>query len=135
MKPLIQKLVETISPSGYENPIRQVIRAEIEPYASQVRVDALGNLIAEMGSSDGKKIMLSAHMDEIGVMVTHIDENGFIRFVPIGGVRPLNCVGGRVRFMSGQAGVIYMEKPDDPNRAPSFDQLYIDVGEIGRAHV
>jgi tetrahedral aminopeptidase len=135
MKSLIQKLVETTSPSGYESQIRQVIRAEIEPFTDQVRVDALGSLIAETGSSDGKKIMLSAHMDEIGVMVTHIDENGFIRFIPIGGVRPVNCVGGRVRFLNGQAGVIYMEKLDDANRMPSFDQLYIDVGASSKEQV
>jgi tetrahedral aminopeptidase len=135
MKSLIQKLVETTSPSGYENQIRQVIRAEIEQYVDQVRVDALGNLIAEIGSQDGKKIMLSAHMDEIGLMVTHVDNNGFIRFIPIGGVRSINCIGGRVRFMNGQAGVIYMEKTDDPNRVPSFDQLYIDVGANSKEEV
>jgi tetrahedral aminopeptidase len=128
MKPLIQKLVETTSPSGSEKAIRQVIRAEIEGLADEIYVDALGNLIARLGSPDGMKIMLSAHMDEIGVLVTHVDERGFIRFTTVGGVRPINCVGGRVRFLSGQEGVIYMERMDDPNRVPGIEQLYIDVG-------
>ena len=71
MKPLIQKLVETQGPSGYESQIRSVVRAEAEPYVDEIRVDALGNLIAikGKGGETGIKIMLAAHIDEIGVMV------------------------------------------------------------------
>jgi endoglucanase len=130
MKTLIQKLVETPSPSGYEAKIREVVRAEIAPHVDEIRVDALGNLIARKGkkTANGLKIMLSAHIDEIGLIVTYVDENGFASFSPIGGVRPLNCIGGRVRFLSGQAGVIYAEPLDDPLKIPGFDQLYIDLG-------
>jgi endoglucanase len=141
MKPLIQKLVETTSPSGYEASIRALIRAEIEPNVDEARVDALGNLIArkgpagEAGSPKGLKVMLAAHIDEIGVIVTHVDERGFLRFVPLGGVRPTTCVGGRVRFINGQVGVIHMERPDDPSKLPSFDQLFIDVGAARREEV
>jgi tetrahedral aminopeptidase len=135
MKSLIQKLVETTSPSGSENAIRQVIRAEIEPFASEIHIDALGNLIAQIGPSDGFKIMLSAHMDEIGILVTHIDEKGFVRFTTVGGVRPINCIGGRVRFLNGQAGVIFMERLEDLNRVPSLEQLYIDVGASSKEKV
>ena len=79
MKPLIQKLVETQGPSGYETQIRSVVRAEVEPYADELQVDALGNLIVRKGKggADGIKIMLAAHIDEIGVMVTQVDANGF----------------------------------------------------------
>jgi putative aminopeptidase FrvX len=134
MKPLIQKLVETPSPSGYETKIREVIRAEIAPFVDEIRVDALGSLIARKGqkSPDGMKIMLSAHIDEIGLIVTHVDENGFVSFCSIGGVRALNCVGGRVRFLSGQAGVIYVEPLDDPSKTPTIEQLYIDLGSSSR---
>jgi len=130
MKPLIQKLVETPSPSGYEAKIREVVRAEIAPHVDEIRVDALGSLIARKGqkSPDGLKIMLAAHIDEIGLIVTHVDENGFVSFSPIGGVRPLNCVGGRVLFLNGQAGVIFNEPLDDPLKIPTFEQLYIDLG-------
>ena len=130
MKPLIQKLVETPSPSGYEAKIREVVRAEIAPHVDDIRVDALGNLIARKGkkSAHGLKIMLAAHIDEIGLIVTHVDDNGFARFCTIGGVRSLNCVGGRVRFLNGQAGVIYTEPLDDPSKTPAFEQLYIDLG-------
>lgn len=130
MKSLIQKLVETTGPSGYEAQIRSVVRAEIEPYADDVQVDALGNLIARKGQADGGglKIMLAAHIDEIGVIVTQVDENGFIRFTTLGGVRPLNCVSGRVRFLDGAQGTINMEPLDDNTKAPVLDQLYIDLG-------
>jgi putative aminopeptidase FrvX len=137
MKSLIQKLVETASPSGYEADIRRVIRAEIEPLVDDLKVDPLGNLIAQKGSEEpaGIKIMLSAHMDEIGVMVTHVDENGFIRFMPLGGVSPRTCLGGRVRFLNGQSGVIYSERLEDLTKLPTFEQLYIDIGAKDRQSV
>jgi endoglucanase len=130
MNDLIRKLVETYGPSGAEEQIRDVIRAEVEPFVDDVRVDAMGNLIAHReGSGEGQRIALSAHMDEIGVMVTYIDEEGFARFTNIGGVRALNCVGGRVAFADGTTGVIGVEqKRDDQNKIPKLEQLYIDVG-------
>lgn len=130
MKSLIQKLVETPGPSGYETQIRQVVREEIEPLADEIRVDALGNLIARKGTlkPGGKKIMLVAHMDEIGIIATHIDENGFVRFTTIGGVRAYNCPGGRVRFLNGANGVIGIENLEKANEIPAFDQMFIDLG-------
>lgn len=134
MKSLIKKLTAIAGPSGYETNIRQVIRQEIEPIAAknewQIRVDALGNLIISTPppKSDGAKIMLVAHMDEIGLMVTHVDDNGFARFTTIGGVRPLNCVGGHVRFLNGAAGVIGQENINQPNIAPTIEQMFIDLG-------
>jgi putative aminopeptidase FrvX len=130
MKELIKKLVETVSPSGYEGSIRQVVRGEVEALADEVRVDSMGNLIVRKGfnSGEGKKIMLAAHMDEIGVMATHVDDNGFVRFIPIGGVRPQTCPGGRVRFLNGASGVIGTELIDDMSKMPGFEQMFIDVG-------
>jgi putative aminopeptidase FrvX len=135
MKQLIQKLVETQGPSGYETQVRSVIRNEIEPLADELRVDALGSLIALKGKANqtGMKIMLAAHIDEIGVMVTQVDRDGFVRFTTLGGVRPYTCVGGRVRFLDGTAGVISMEPLDDMSKIPAFDQLYIDLGYSSKA--
>lgn len=135
MKPLIQKLVETTGPSGYETQIRAVIRSEIEAHADNVKVDALGNLIAVKGKylEGGKKIMLAAHMDEIGIIATHIDESGFVRFTSIGGVRRHTCIGGRVRFLNGTLGVIGHEQLQDDNKLPTFSQMFIDVGSKSRA--
>jgi len=134
MIPLIKKLVETTGPSGYEFQIRDIIKAEVEGHVDEMRVDALGNLIATKGaqSDEGLRIMLAAHMDEIGVIATHIDENGFIRFSPIGGVQPHTCMGGRVKFMDGTRGVIGYERPENSSKLPTFEQMFIDVGAASR---
>lgn len=134
MKSLIQKLVETPGPSGYESKIRQVVRQEIETLADDVRVDAMGNLIARKGSQkpDGKRIMLAAHMDEIGLIATHIDDNGYVRFTTIGGVRAHSCPGGRVHFLNGAKGVIGVEYKENQNEAFSFEQMFIDLGVTNR---
>lgn len=134
MKALIQKLVETIAPSGYETPIRELILGEIKDAADEVRVDALGNLVVRKGqkSPAGKRIMLAAHMDEIGLIATHVDENGFVRFSTIGGVRPHTLYGGRVRFLNGTAGVIGGERLENMERVHSFEKLFIDVGATSK---
>ncbi len=129
MKALIQKLVETCAPSGYEAAIRDLVYGEVKDLADDIRVDALGNLIVRKGSSGhGKRIMLAAHLDEIGLIATHIDENGFIRFTTIGGVRPHTLYGGRVRFINGTPGVIGGERIENMERVHSFEKLFIDVG-------
>ncbi|MGW8249273.1 MAG: M42 family metallopeptidase [Anaerolineales bacterium] len=130
MKALIQKIVEIPGPSGYESKIRAAIRGEIESSADELRVDALGNLIVRKGTrkTGGSRIMLAAHIDEIGVIATHIDENGFVRFTTIGGVRAMNCPGGRVRFLNGSQGVIGIEKRGQTNQTPAFEQMFIDLG-------
>jgi putative aminopeptidase FrvX len=131
MKELIKKLVETYGPSGREELIREVIKKEIESLADEVRVDALGNLIAlKRGSDDGLKVMLAAHMDEIGIIVTHVDEKGFLRFARVGGVRPLALLGGRAVFANGTVGTFGLEKlePEEAQKIPGLDKLYLDVG-------
>jgi putative aminopeptidase FrvX len=130
MKPLIQKLTETFSPSGYESTIRDIIRAEVESFADELRVDALGSLIIRKGKKarDGKRIMLAAHMDEIGLMVSHMDENGFVRFSSIGYLRPQTLLSGRVRFANGVEGLVGMEVDLSASDLPKLDHCYIDVG-------
>ena len=130
---LIKKMVETPGPSGQEQLIRAAILEEIQGSADEIRTDAMGNLIARKGSKqpNGLRIMISAHMDEIGLMVTHVDEDGFARFIPIGGVSTLTCIGGRVIFMKGQRGVIGCERLE-PNQLPTIEKLFIDVGATSR---
>lgn len=135
MKLLIQKLVETPGPSGYERQIRDLVRMEIEPLVDELCVDRLGNLIARKGQPNpsGVKIMLAAHLDEIGLAATHIDEQGFVRFLPVGELSPLTCVGSRVQFLNGALGVVSVERLADENKTPSFGQLFIDLGLSNRA--
>jgi len=136
MKDLIQKLVETPGPSGFEGQIREVIRQEVEKLSDDLRVDAMGNLIVRKGElkKNGKTIMLSGHMDEIGVMVTHVDEKGFVRFTNVGYVMPHNCLGGRVRFLNGTLGVIGIEMQHffAPLEKVALEKMYIDVGATSR---
>jgi putative aminopeptidase FrvX len=136
MKDTIKKLVEAYGPSGHEDQVRALIRAEIEGLADEVRVDALGNLIARKGqrAEGGLTVMLSAHMDEIGVMVSYIDAKGFARFTPIGGVPPHTLIGSRVRFADGTIGVVHIEEGLRAwrDKSPDIQKMYIDTGATGR---
>jgi tetrahedral aminopeptidase len=136
MKPLIKKLVEAYGPSGHEGQLRDLIRAEIGSVPDYVSVDPLGNLIAVIRkkSKSGKRLILSAHMDEIGLMVSHIDERGFARVQPVGGINSLSCLGGRVRFANGTVGVIGLDaRRDDASRIPVLSELFIDTGATSKA--
>ena len=135
MKELLKRLTDTFSTSGNEEAIRKVILDEIGDAADDCRVDALGNLIVRKGmradaAAGARKIMIAAHMDEIGLMVTHVDDKGFVRFTGIGGVYPRNLPGGRVRFANGLAGVIGLEQTD--HDVPPLDKMFIDVGASSR---
>ena len=142
---LIQLLTETWGPSGNEGQIRNLIESEVRPHVDEVRVDPLGNLIAYkraapepargrkgMNSANAappKRIMLSAHMDEIGFVITHVDEKGFARFSNVGGLHTLTLVGNRVLFANGTIGTIQIEKGlRATNEPPGYDQMFIDVG-------
>ncbi len=133
MKDLIKKLTEAYGPSGNEGEVRDLIRAEIEPLAAEVRVDTLGNLIATRhGAGSGRKVMLAAHMDEIGLIISYVDEKGFLRAQPIGGVDPMTLAGSRVRFADGSTGVVAPENRADFKKDPDLTKLYIDVGATNR---
>lgn len=135
MKTLLKKLVETAGPPGYEHSIRSLIRDEIKTLVDDLRIDNLGNLIARKGAraENGLRIMLAAHMDEIGLIVTHIDEKGFVRFAPLGGLHRLNLPGNRVRFLNGALGVVGSERLADEYSIPAFEQMFVDLGVSSRA--
>jgi putative aminopeptidase FrvX len=133
VKDLIKKLTEAYGPSGHEEPVREIIRAEVEPLADEVRVDPLGNLIAlKKGNGQGKKVMLAAHMDEIGLIISYVDEKGFLRGQPIGGVDVMTLVGGRVQFADGAIGVIAPEKRWESKEPLELAKAYIDIGATSR---
>ncbi len=136
MKKLLKQLTETFGPSGYEDNVRKLVLAEVKPLADEIKVDALGSLIARKRPSkqtkDTKKIMIAAHMDEIGLMVSHVDENGFVRFSSIGGVFGKYVLGGRVHFLNGMQGVIGYDRFEKVNEMPPLDKIYIDVGATSK---
>ncbi|NLU40927.1 MAG: M42 family metallopeptidase [Firmicutes bacterium] len=130
MKDLVKRLTSISSPSGFEDEIREAIKSEVKDYCDEIRVDALGNLIA-VRRGTGPKIQFAAHMDEIGMIATDIDEKGFVRFSNVGGVSPHRLFGQRVRFTNGVVGTIGMEKLDDIKEL-NLDKLFIDIGATSR---
>ena len=114
------------SVSGRENNIRKLISEMIAPFADEVRTDALGNLIAtKKGNRIGKKTMLCAHMDEIGFLVTFIEDNGMLRVANIGGIRASSTANTVVVSENGTLGVIV---PESNVKEITVDKLYIDLG-------
>lgn len=131
-KSLVRTLGEAYGPPGSEETIRTVIREHVKSFADELRVDSLGNLIAKKrgnGSSPRRKIMLAAHMDEVGLIVTHIDAKGFIRFSALGPVQQLALLGQRCRFSDGTIGVIGRELKHAKAKELEFDRLFIDIGQ------
>lgn len=127
---LLKKVVTTYGPSSREEMIRNLIVNEIKEYVDEIKIDVLGNLIAHKRGS-GKKMMISSHMDQIGLMVIDIDEKGFIRFTNIGGINPNLILGYRVRFENGTIGVVCSEKIEKNDKL-KIEKLYIDIGIDGR---
>ena len=130
MKDLIKELVKIAGPSGFETEVRAFVQQELEGHVDEMKVDSLGNLITRKGTASGSglNVMLAAHLDEIGVIVTHLDDQGFARFAALGGVYPRNTAGARVRFLNGVGGVIGME-PSGYSSVTPIDQMFIDVGD------
>ncbi|MGQ9517013.1 MAG: M42 family metallopeptidase [Anaerolineae bacterium] len=136
MEEIVRELTEAYGPSGAEGKVRKLIGERIAPYVDDQRVDALGNLIAfkRAGTSPAVgRLMLAAHMDEIGLIVSYIDEKGFLRFHPVGGVFPLTLLGSRVIFEDGTMGVIGIEERWREDKIPPLDKLFIDVGATSPA--
>jgi len=133
MNELIKKLVEAYGPSGFEDGMRDIIRPEIEAYADEIRVDTMGNLIAfKKGNGEGLKVMIAAHMDEIGVMVSHITKEGFLRFTNIGGVFGHTLLGSRVQFADGTVGVVFSDRIEDRSKVHPLNKHFIDVGATSK---
>lgn len=141
MNDLIARLCETYGPPGDEGRVAALVRAELQGHVDELRVDPLGNLIARIGprgggrrgkGGGGRRIMVSAHMDEIGIICSYIDEQGFIRFQPAGGLNPHVLLGQRVVFASGAVGVFGNEKLDEIKDL-RFDRMFVDVGAASRA--
>ena len=136
MRELLLKLCALPGVSGFEGPVRDFIAGEIRPHVSQLEVDGLGNLIGHKKGRQtaGKKLLLTAHMDEVGFLVKYIDKEGFLRFAPVGGIDRRTVLGKRVLVgEKGIPGVIglkafHLLAPGEEKKAPSFDDLYIDIG-------
>lgn len=124
---LLEKLVNCISPSGSEEIVRELIKEETKAFADEAYVDTLGNLIVHK-KGKGKKVMLAAHMDEIGMMVTSIDDKGYIKICSLGWNNPISLAGGRAAFANGTEGVIHWNRSLENHGNLTFEDLFIDIG-------
>ena len=127
-KTLKSLLPTTPSVSGREEGIRKILTDMMAPLTDDITVDAMGNLICHKKGSamEPGKVMLVAHMDEIGFIVTYIEENGFIRVAPVGGISYAAAIYSEVVFENGTVGVIVPEA--DADKEPKAEKCYIDIG-------
>lgn len=139
----LKKLLDTPGPSGFETPAARVWRAEAEGIADEVTVDVGGNSFATLNPGGSPRVMLAGHIDEIGLMVTHIDDEGFLYFGGIGGWDPQVLVGQRVRLMGRKGDLIgvigkkpiHLMKPDERDKVSKITDLWIDIGARDRDEV
>lgn len=135
---LIEELCNAYGPAGREHGVRKIIQKELKKHCLKVRTDRLGNLIAHrpaQNTKTGEKIMLCAHMDEIGLIVTYIDKKGFLRFTNVGGIFPGRILHQRVVFENGTIGVIGFEQDEGSLKTlekPKLAKMYIDIGAGNR---
>jgi endoglucanase len=127
---LLRKLVKIYGPSSNENLVREFIIEEIKTYVDEIEIDSMGNLIAHK-KGPGKKIMISSHMDQIGLMVIDIDKNGFLRFTNVGGISPQITLSQRVIFENGTVGGVFSEPVEDMSKL-KLENMYIDIGAFSK---
>jgi putative aminopeptidase FrvX len=132
---LLKRLTEAMGPSGFENEIRDVIREEVRDCVDKMYTDVLGTLICEKGTEkSGPRVMLDAHMDEVGLMIVHVEDNGLLKFRALGGVDPRVLVSKPViigesrRFGVIGAKPIHLQSPEERTKPLGMDKLYIDIG-------
>lgn len=123
---LYRELSQAFGPSGREDEIRAVIASYAGDFVDDITTDALGNLICRK-KGNGKKILFAAHMDTVGVVATCVDEKGFIRFAPIGGLAPADYLYKQVLFSNGVCGAIAYEEKTELKDI-TFHQMFIDIG-------
>lgn len=131
MKETLRKLLYAFGPSGREDAVRAVVEQEIRPYVDEMRTDALGNLIA-VKQGKGRRIMLAAHMDQIGFVVTEADEHGFLRVHNVGYPRRLHSLNRHLVFENGVRGVLSYEAEDHDPKDASMKAMFVDIGAASR---
>jgi tetrahedral aminopeptidase len=136
----LKQLLETPSPSGYERPIQDVVRTWARPYADDLRTDRHGNVVAVRNPGGQPRIMLAGHCDQIGLMVQHIDDNGFLYVQPIGGWDMQILLGQYLTVWTKDGpvtGVVSRRAPhlltsEERNKVPQFTDVWVDVGAKDR---
>ena len=135
-KEFLYRMLETPSPSGFEQNIQRVVKKRVAAFADDIKIDVHGNLIAAFNPNGKIRVMLAGHCDQIGMMVTHIDDNGFIYINQIGGIDPAVLPGsnitihGRKKQISGVIGhkPVHLLSQEERGRKTELSKVWIDVG-------
>ncbi|MEK6476721.1 M42 family metallopeptidase [Catalinimonas sp. 4WD22] len=135
---LLKDICEIAGAPGFESRIRNLVIKEVEPLVDSLEVDNMGSVVAvkkAKNNPDGKKVMIAAHMDEIGFIVTHIDDKGFLRFHTLGGFDPKTLTAQRVvvhgkKDLIGVMGSkpIHVMSAEERNKNPKLSDYFIDLG-------
>jgi endoglucanase len=134
--PLLAKICETSGAPGYEQRVREIVLSEMKDHVDEIQTDNLGNVYTiKKGKDSSKRVMIAAHMDEIGFIVKHIDEYGFLRFHTLGGFDPKTLTAQRVivhgkKDLVGVMGSkpIHIMTPEERNKLPQIHDYFIDLG-------
>jgi putative aminopeptidase FrvX len=135
------RLLETPSPSGYEQPVQQAVRDYLSGIADTITTDSHGNVIAAKNPAGGMRMMLAGHCDQIGLIVQYIDADGYISVQPIGGWDPMQLVGARVTVWTAGGPVpgvmsrkpIHLLTDEERKQVPKMKDLWIDIGATDKA--
>jgi len=135
MDPLLKKILDASGVSGYEKEIAGIMQQELKKSCPEVIIDNFGNVIAKKGKGK-KKIMLAAHMDEVGFLVKHINKEGFIHFIKVGGIDDRILLGQRVSIRTKKGpirGIIgakppHLLKDEEAKRLVKYEDMFIDIG-------
>ena len=137
----LRRLLDAPGPSGHERAPARVWRQEAETFADEVYGDVVGNAFARLANDGAPKVVIEGHIDEIGVMVTHIDQEGFLWFEPIGGWDDQVLIGQRLRIAGRNGDVIgvigkkaaHLLRPEDREKPTPIREMWVDIGAANRA--
>ncbi|MFL6527052.1 MAG: M42 family metallopeptidase [Chthoniobacterales bacterium] len=141
-KDFLRQLVETPSPSGYEQNVQQIVRDRIGPWCDELRTDLMGNVFGIRNPNGTPRIMLAGHCDQIGFIVNYITDDGFLHIDPIGGVDPVVATSQRVTIMTKKNGfvpgvvgrkAIHLMDDEDKKKVPKIHDVYVDIGARNKA--
>lgn len=133
---LLHRILETPSPSGYERPVQDLVRDFLEPLADRVTTDIHGNVIGVKNADAPVRVMLAGHCDQIGLLIQHIDDEGFLYVQPIGGWDPIVLVGQRMTVWTDDGPVhgviarkaIHLLTEEERKQVPKMKDLWLDIG-------
>src|SRR5579875_266310 len=135
--PLLDQLLRTPGPSGHETGPAAIWRDSVAAFSDDVRVDGIGSSTVRVpGTGEGPSLAVVGHIDEIGIHITHIDDDGYLRFGEVGGWDPFQLIGQRVRLATREGDVlgvvgrkpIHLLDQDEQGKAPKIRDLHVDIG-------